>query len=72
MVLLHHRKFYNKTEVEHANSQAALGCHSDSDDPYACEDMLDSHDFPITKDYDILPWFHFKRSYQSLDLKLTD
>ena len=61
----------NKTEFEQRNSQAAL-CHSESDDPYACEDMLDTHDFPITKDYDILPWTHFRRTYDSLDQKMDD
>ena len=71
VVLLRNRKFYNKTEVEQRNSQAAL-CHSESDDPYACEDMLDLHDFPITKDYDILPWTHFRRTYDSLDQKMDD
>jgi hypothetical protein len=71
VVLLQHRKFYNKEEVEYANSQAVL-CHEESDDPYACEDMLDSHDFPITKSDHILSWTHFRRNYDSLDYLITD
>lgn len=72
IVLLQEKKFYDRAVVEHANSQANLACHSESEDPYACEDMLDSHEFPITKDYDILHWVYFRRSYQSLDLQMTD
>ena len=65
VILLRERRFYDKQEVELANSQAVLHNHDeDLDDPYACSDMLDLAELPISKVPE-LDWTYFKRSYTS-------
>jgi chloride channel 7 len=65
VILLRERRFYDKQEVELANSQAVLHNHDeDLDDPYACSDMLDLSELPISKVPE-LDWTYFKRSYTS-------
>ena len=64
VILLRERRFYDKQEVELANSQAVLQNKHDIDDPYACEDMLDLSELPISKKPE-LDWTYFRRSYTS-------
>lgn len=65
IILLEQRKFYDIEVVKEANSQAVLHNHGEhSDDPYACEDMLDNDALPLSLKPD-LDWMSFRRSYTS-------
>ena len=61
------KHFYDKQGV--LDSKAHF---DEPEDPYACEDVLDASDFPITKDTDMLTYDHFVRHYTALDLKIDD
>ena len=67
ITLMKKKHFYDqKKETQLAINQ------SEDEDPYACEDVLDSNDYPITKDADMLTYENFVRHYTSLDLKIDD